>query len=304
MSNNKKSKRNDRDAAEPKKKNSSLTFDSKGRQSDVLSIGDIPAVAKTIDLKSYERELRLLQIELIKLQEWVKQEGKRVTVIFEGRDAAGKGGAIKRIAERMNPRVCRIVALSAPSGREKSQWYFQRYVEQLPAAGEMVLMDRSWYNRAGVERVMNFCSEEEYHEFLVSCPEFERLLVRSGLILKKYWFSISAEEQERRFQKRLKDPTKHWKLSDMDLASRQRWNEYSHAKDLMMQHTDTQHAPWYVVEADNKRRARLNCIRHLLSSIRYSETTPVPPDGLPGRPPETPVARSPKAERNIIPEVF
>jgi polyphosphate kinase 2 len=204
----------------------------------------------------------------------------------------------------MSPRVCRIVALPAPTDREKNEWYFQRYVAELPANGEIVLMDRSWYNRAGVERVMNFCTNEEYHEFLVSCPTFERLLVRSGLTLIKYWFSISAEEQERRFQKRLKNPAKHWKLSPMDMESRSRWNEYSLAKDIMMQHTDTRHAPWYVVEADNKRRARLNCISHLLSMIPYEEITPMPAGKLPPRPAEKPVVRSPKAEQNFVPEVF
>lgn len=266
--------------------------------------GDMPAPARSIDLKTYEQHLHQMQIELVKMQEWVRIRKKRVLIIFEGRDAAGKGGCIKRIAERLNPRVCRIVALGKPTDRENGQWYFQRYVEELPTNGEIVLMDRSWYNRAGVEHVMNFCNDEEYHEFLISCPEFERLLVRSGLILVKYWFSISAAEQERRFQKRLIDPTKHWKLSDMDIESRSLWNEYSQAKDMMMQHTDTKHSPWYVVEADSKRRARLNCISHLLSIIPYEEITPVPPDGLPPRPSEASVPRTPKAERNIVPEAF
>lgn len=266
--------------------------------------GDVPAVPRKIDLKTYEKNLRRLQIELIKLQEWVRIRKKRVLVIFEGRDAAGKGGCIKRIAERLNPRVCRIVALGTPTEREQGQWYFQRYTEQLPAEGEIVLMDRSWYNRAGVERVMGFCTKEQYHEFLISCPEFERLLVRSGLLMLKYWFSISSEVQEARFRKRIVDPTKHWKLSAMDLESRSRWNEYSLAKDIMMQHTDMNHAPWYVVEADNKRRARLNCISHLLDQIPYEEIVPVPPDGLPPRAAETPIPRTPKEERNLVPEVF
>ncbi len=266
--------------------------------------GDVPARKRGISLKVYEKELKRLQIELVKLQEWVRVKEKRVLVLFEGRDAAGKGGCIKRISDRLNPRVCRIVALGKPTDRELRQWYFQRYVEELPAGGEIVLMDRSWYNRAGVERVMNFCTREQYHEFLVSCPEFERLLVRAGLILVKYWFSISAAEQERRFQKRIQDPTKHWKLSDIDMESRSRWNEYSLAKDMMMQHTDTPHAPWHIVEGDNKRRARLNCINHLLGVIPYVELEPVPPDGLPARPKETPVPRTPKSERNFVPELF
>ncbi len=273
-------------------------------ESDEFYVGDIPAKQRKIDAKTYERNLRLLQIELTKLQEWVQICKKRVLVLFEGRDAAGKGGTIKRIVERLNPRICRIVALGKPTERERNQWYFQRYVEELPANGEIVLMDRSWYNRAGVERVMKFCNDEQYYEFLVSCPEFERLLVRSGLILVKYWFSISAEEQERRFQKRVKDPTKHWKLSDMDLESRKLWNDYSAAKDIMMQHTDTQYAPWYVVEADNKRRARLNCISHLLSMIPYEDVTPAAPQNLPPRPRETQLPRTPKDERNIVPEIF
>ena len=269
-----------------------------------LVAGDVAAAARKVDVKTYERNLRRLQIELIKLQEWVRIRRQRLLVIFEGRDAAGKGGCIKRIAERLNPRICRIVALGTPTEREKGQWYFQRYVEELPAQGEIVLMDRSWYNRAGVEHVMGFCNEEQYHEFLISCPEFERLLVRSGLHMLKYWFSISADEQERRFTKRIVDPTKHWKLSDMDLESRSRWNEYSQAKDIMMQHTDTKHAPWYIVEADSKRRARLNCISHLISQVPYEEIVPVPPEGLSPRPVETPVPRTPKDERKFVPEVF
>ena len=219
----------------------------------------------------YESELARLQIELVKLQEWIKKEGLKVVVLFEGRDAAGKGGVIKRITQVLNPRVCRVAALPAPTEREKTQWYFQRYAQHLPAAGEMVLLDRSWYNRAGVERVMGFCSDEEYREFLRSCPEFERMLVRSGIQLIKYWFSVSDEEQEKRFQSRRLDPTKQWKLSPMDLESRNRWVEYSKAKDDMFAHTDIKQAPWYVVDADIKKHARLNCIHHLLSMIPYRE---------------------------------
>ena len=224
----------------------------------------------------YNEELRRLQIELVKLQEWIRRKGLKLVAIFEGRDAAGKGGAIKRITESLNPRVCRVVALGTPTEREKTQWYFQRYVAHLPAAGEMVLFDRSWYNRAGVERVMGFCTESEYLEFLQSCPEFERMLVRSGIILLKYWFSVSDEEQERRFQERMKDATKRWKLSPMDLESRKHWVDYSRAKDEMFAHTDIKQAPWYVVNADNKKCARLNVICHLLSQIAYEDLTPEP----------------------------
>ena len=221
--------------------------------------------------KYYEAELAKLQTELVKLQSYVKEEGLKVVVIFEGRDAAGKGGSIKRITESLNPRVCRVVALPAPTEREKTQWYFQRYIEHLPAAGEMVLLDRSWYNRAGVERVMGFCTDDEYWEFMRSCPEFERMLVRSGIILMKYWFSVSDEEQERRFQKRVDRPEKRWKLSPMDLQSRKRWVEYSKAKDVMFAHTDIKQAPWYVVDGDNKKRARLNVIHHLLGMVPYQD---------------------------------
>jgi polyphosphate kinase 2 len=224
----------------------------------------------------YERELRRLQVELVKLQEWIRHEGLRVVVLFEGRDAAGKGGAIKRIAESLNPRMCRIVALGTPTEREKTQWYFQRYVPHLPAAGEMVLFDRSWYNRAGVEHVMGFCTEREYTEFMQSCPEFERMLVRSGITLIKYWFSVSDEEQERRFQDRMDKPTKRWKLSPMDLESRKHWADYSRAKDEMFAVTDTKQVPWHVVNAENKKSARLNVIRHLLSVIPYRDLTPEP----------------------------
>jgi polyphosphate kinase 2 len=256
-----------------------------------------------INKKTYEKELARLQKELIKLQEWVRFKNLKVVVIFEGRDAAGKGGVIKRITESLNPRVCRVVALPAPTEREKTQWYFQRYVAYLPAGGEMVLFDRSWYNRAGVERVMGFCSDEEYSEFLRSVPEFERMLVRSGIILIKYWFSVSDKEQELRFQSRINDPTKRWKLSPMDLNSRARWVEYSKAKDQMFAHTDIKQAPWYVVNADNKQCARLNCIRHLLSLIPYEDLTPEPIN-LPPRQQEGGYVRPPITDQTFVPEVY
>ncbi len=257
-----------------------------------------------LDKRVYEKELRRLHIELVKLQAWVKEKGLKVVVIFEGRDAAGKGGTIKRITETLNPRVARVVALGTPTEREKTQWYFQRYVPHLPAAGEIVLFDRSWYNRAGVERVMGFCTEEEYLEFLRSCPSFERMLVRSGIILIKYWFSVSAEEQERRFQARLLDRTKRWKLSPMDLQSRARWVEYSEAKDVMFAHTDIKQAPWYVVNADDKRRARLNTISHFLSLIPYEDLTP-PPIELPPRQDEKRgYVRPPISDQTFVPEVY
>ena len=251
----------------------------------------------------YEKELARLQIELVKLQEWIKYKGLKVVAIFEGRDAAGKGGAIKRITQSLNPRICRVVALGTPTERERTQWYFQRYVAQLPSAGEMVLFDRSWYNRAGVERVMGFCTEEEYQEFLRACPEFERMLIRSGIILIKYWFSVSDEEQERRFQSRLDDPTKRWKLSPMDLESRSRWIEYSKAKDEMFKFTDTKQSPWYVVNADNKERARLNCIRHLLSLIPYEDLTPETMV-LPPRQKDKGYVRPPITDQTFVPEVY
>jgi polyphosphate kinase 2 len=253
--------------------------------------------------KLYEKELGKLQIELVKLQEWVKDQGLKVVIIFEGRDAAGKGGVIKRITESLNPRNVRVVALPAPTEREKTQWYFQRYVTHLPAAGEMVLFDRSWYNRAGVEKVMGFCTEEEYQEFLRSVPEFERMLVRSGIILIKYWFSVSDEEQEKRFEDRIKDPTKRWKLSPMDLQSRSKWVEYSKAKDHMFAHTDIKQVPWYVVNADDKKRARLNCIHHLLSMIPYRDLTPEPID-LPPRQKEEGYVRPPITDQSFVQEVY
>jgi polyphosphate kinase len=253
--------------------------------------------------KVYEKELAKLHIELVKLQEWIKASGTKVVVIFEGRDAAGKGGVIKRIAEPLNPRVCRIEALGTPTDREKTQWWFQRYVARLPAAGEMVLFDRSWYNRALVERVMGFCTEDQYREFLRTCPEFERMLVRSGIILAKYWFSVSDEEQERRFQDRMDTQTKRWKLSPMDLESRSRWVEYSIAKDVMFNHTDIKQAPWYVVNADDKKRARLNTITHLLSLIPYEDLTPEPIE-LPPRQSDIGYIRPPRSEQTFVPEVY
>ena len=252
--------------------------------------------------KAYLPELARLQIELVKLQEWIRHEGLRVVVVFEGRDAAGKGGVIKTITQSLNPRVCRVVALTAPTEREKTQWYFQRYVPHLPAAGEMVLFDRSWYNRAGVERVMGFCTEEEYREFLRACPEFERMLVRSGIILIKYWFSVSDAEQERRFQARIDDPTKRWKLSPMDLQSRSRWLDYSRAKDEMFVHCDIKQAPWYVVNADDKKRARLNVISHLLSLIPYEDLTPEMIE-LPPRQEDTGYVRPPLTEQRFVPDL-
>jgi len=237
-------------------------------------VQDRIAKPKRLKAKFYDRELARLQVELVKLQEYVRVKGLKVAVVFEGRDAAGKGGVIKRITQRMNPRTCRIVALGTPTERERTQWYFQRYAAELPAAGEIVLFDRSWYNRAGVERVMGFCTEQEYLEFLRSCPEFERMLIRSDITLLKYWFSVSDEEQEVRFKKRIKDPTKRWKLSPMDLKSRERWVDYSRAKDAMLAACDIDVAPWWIVPADNKRRARLNVIAHLLSRFPYKDYTP------------------------------
>jgi len=251
----------------------------------------------------YERELRRLSIELAKMQEWIRLEGMKVVVIFEGRDAAGKGGAIKRIMAPLNPRYARVVALGVPTEREKTRWYFQRYVAHLPAAGEIVCFDRSWYNRAGVERVMGFCTEEEYHEFLRSCPEFERMLVRSGIRLIKYWFSVSDLEQERRFQARIDDPTKRWKLSAMDMEARTRWVDYSKAKDEMFNYTDIRQAPWYVVNADVKRHARLNCIAHLLSLIPYQDLTPESLE-LPPRQQDTGYIRPPITDQTWVAEVY
>ena len=258
---------------------------------------------RKIKNKIYEKELAKLQVELVKLQEWIKAKKLKVVLLFEGRDAAGKGGVIKRITESLNPRVCRVVALGTPSEWNKTQWYFQRYVAHLPAAGQMVLFDRSWYNRAGVERVMGFCTPEEVEEFYRSCPEFERMLVRSDTLLIKYWFSVSDEEQERRFQARIHDTTKRWKLSPMDLESRSKWMEYSEAKDEMFRHTDIKQAPWYVVNADCKKLARLNCIHHLLSLIPYEDLTPEPLE-LPPRQADTGYVRPPMEDQTFIPEVY
>ena len=253
--------------------------------------------------KDYERELAKLHHELVKLQHWIKDQGLRVVIVFEGRDTAGKGGVIKRVTEPLNPRGARVVALGTPSDRERTQWYFQRYVTHLPTAGEIVVFDRSWYNRSGVERVLGFCTEEEYWEFLHSCPEFERMLVRSGILLIKYWFSVSDEEQERRFLTRLEEPHKRWKLSPMDLESRTRWVEYSKAKDEMFAHCDIKQAPWYVVNADIKKHARLNCIRHLLSVIPYRDLTPEPIE-LPTRKSGKGYVRPPMSDQTFVPEYY
>jgi polyphosphate kinase 2 len=257
--------------------------------------------ATKVPRKLYERELERLQGELVTMKEWIRTTGGRLVVVFEGRDAAGKGGVIKRITEYLNPRVARIVALPAPTERERGQWYFQRYVANLPTAGEIVLFDRSWYNRAGVEHVMGFCTPDEYRRFLQQCPIFERLLVDDGIRLVKYWFSVSDEEQERRFRSRLEDPLRSWKLSPMDLESRARWVEYSRAKDELFVHTDIPEAPWYVVEGDDKRRARLNCIAHLLSLVPYEDVLE-PPLELPPRPPEVDYERPPRELFRYVPD--
>ena len=282
-----------------------------GREKE--SVGAVQAIdAKQTDVhvrrakmktKEYEKRLAKLQIELVKMQEWIKAQGLRVIVLFEGRDAAGKGGTIKTITACLNPRFARIAALATPTEREKSQWYFQRYVAHLPSAGEIVLFDRSWYNRAGVERVMGFCTEEEYQEFLRSCPEFEKMLIRSGIILIKYWFSVSDEEQERRFQARIDDPTKRWKLSPMDMASRTKWVEYSRAKDTMFAYTDTKQSPWNVVNADNKKRARLNVIKDLLKKIPYKDLTPEAIK-LPPRQDDMGYVRPPMTDQTFVPEDY
>ncbi len=255
-----------------------------------------------LDKKLYFHELERLQLELVKLHEWVKGQDLRVVVLFEGRDAAGKGGVIKRITQRLNPRICKVVALGVPTEREKKQWYFQKYVAHLPSAGEIVLFDRSWYNRAGVEHVMEFCSEEEYADFMRSCPRFEEMLIHSGIIVIKYWFSVSDEKQEDRFRERIKDPLKRWKFSPMDLESRSKWIEYSMAKDEMFSHTDTKICPWFVVNADDKRRARLNTIHHLLSMIPYKEIAHkkinLPPISMEG------YVRPPLTDQTFIPEVY
>jgi polyphosphate kinase len=251
--------------------------------------------------KLYRSELLRLQAELVRLQEWVRAEGARLVVVFEGRDAAGKGSTIKRVTEYLNPRVARIVALPVPGERDRTRWYFQRYVEHLPAAGEIVLFDRSWYNRAGVERVMGFCTKDEYSRFLHQCPIFERLLVEDGILLRKYWFSVSDDEQERRFRARLEDPMRQWKLSPMDLESITRWEDYSRAKDEMFVHTDIPEAPWYVVDSADKRRARLNMIAHLLSTVRYHDVQRVPLE-LPARPNSTGYVRAPRESQTFVPD--
>ena len=253
--------------------------------------------------KQYERQLQELQVELVKLQDWVIQNGSKIAIIFEGRDAAGKGGTIKRIIENLNPRYCKVVALAAPNEREKTQWYYQRYINHLPAAGEIIIFDRSWYNRAGVERVMGFCTEKQYVNFLQTCPDLERMIISSGINLIKYWFSVSAEEQMKRFKARSEDPTKGWKLSPMDLESVNRWDEYSKAKDNMFEHTDTQFSPWYVVESDNKKKARINCITHLLSQIKYREIE-TPEVVLPDRVQQKDYERPPKTIYNYVPEIL
>jgi polyphosphate kinase 2 len=264
---------------------------------------DQPKSRKPPKNYKYIDELAHLQFELIKLQESVRLQGLRVAVLFEGRDAAGKGGVIKRITESLNPRICRVVALGTPTERERGQWYFQRYVAELPTRGEIVLFDRSWYNRAGVEHVMGFCNEQEYQEFLRSCPIFEEMLVRSGIHLVKYWFSVNDEEQERRFQERIRNPIKRWKLSPMDVESRKRWVEYSKAKDVMFAHTDRKKTPWHVVNADDKKKARLNCIRHLLNRIPYQDIRPVEIE-LPPRQSDTGYKRPRKSTQRFVPRVY
>jgi polyphosphate kinase 2 len=258
---------------------------------------------KRIKDEVYQEELARLQMELVKLQEWVVLKKLRVVVVFEGRDAAGKGGVIKRIVAPVNPRVCKIAALGTPTDKEKTQWYFQRYVDHLPSGGEIVLFDRSWYNRAGVEHVMGFCTEEQYREFFISCPEFEQMLMRSGIILIKYWFSVSDEEQEERFQARINDPAKRWKFSPMDIIAREKWVEYSKAKDEMFRHTDTRQSPWYVVPADNKKLARLNCISHMLSLIPYEEL-PHEPIILPPRKEHPAYKRPPISTQHFVPDRY
>ncbi len=266
---------------------------------------DTPTFTKKgkLNARYYDRELATLQDELVRLQYWIRAENKRVVVVFEGRDAAGKGGTIKRISECLNPRAASIVALGTPTEREKTQWYFQRYAAHLPAAGEIVMFDRSWYNRAGVERVMGFCTDEQYEEFLRACPRFENLLIRSGIHLIKYWFSVSAEEQERRFQSRIHNTAKRWKISPMDLESRERWVEYSRAKDAMFEYTDTKQSPWNVVPSDDKKRARLNCIRHLLSQFDYQDVVPGPIKLAP-RKPEVGYVRPPVSEQSFVPDCY
>ena len=268
-----------------------------------LAGGQAPDADARTARRQYFKELFRMQGELVKLQDWVVATGHKVVVIFEGRDAAGKGGAIKRITQRLNPRVCRVAALPAPNDRERTQWYFQRYVSHLPAAGEIVLFDRSWYNRAGVERVMGFCNDEQLEEFFRSVPEFEKMLVRSGIQVIKYWFSISDEEQHSRFLGRIHDPLKQWKLSPMDLESRSRWEDYTRAKEVMLERTHIAEAPWWVVQAVDKKKARLNCIHHLLQQMPYEETEH-PPVVLPPRVRHEDYERRPVREDIIVPEVY
>ena len=257
---------------------------------------------KILTKKQYQKELRRLQEELVKMTEWIRFKGARVVVLFEGRDTAGKGGTIQRIMALLNPRFCKVVALGKPTDRERTQWYFQRYIEQMPAAGEVVFFDRSWYNRAGVEKVMGFCTDEEYDEFMRTCPQLERALIRSGIVLIKYWLSISDEEQERRFEDRMKDPGKRWKLTPMDLQARAHWVDYSEAKDQMFAFTDIKESPWYVVDAEDKRSARLNLIAHLLSLLPY-EALPEDRIELPERQ-ERAYVRPPKSDQTMIPERY
>ena len=288
---------------ETKKKKEPVKKETPKHDDNQLYYDIIVEKKEKLDDKTYAKLLRNLTIELVKLQEWVKAEKLKVVVIFEGRDAAGKGGAIQTIAGCMNPRICRIVALGVPTEKEKTQWYFQRYVSNLPAAGEIVLFDRSWYNRAGVEKVMGFCTNNEYEEFLRSCPEFEKMLIRSGIILVKYWFSVSDQEQEKRFQDRISDPTKRWKISPMDIESRDKWVDYSIAKDRMFSYTDTKLSPWFVVPADDKKRARLNCITHLLSLIPYQDLTQksfeLPPLNY-----NTAYVRPPVTDQTFVPQIY
>lgn len=294
---------NKKEKSEEKKKSNKPAKDQKTEDKTKSVQLEEPKTGKKLTTKEYEKELAYLQIELVKMQGWIKEKGLKVVVLFEGRDAAGKGGVIKRITETLNPRIVRVVALATPTEREKTQWYFQRYVAHLPAAGEMVLFDRSWYNRAGVERVMGFCTMEQVEEFYRSAPEFERMLIRSGIILIKYWFSVSNEEQEKRFQARINDITRRWKLSPMDLASRSKWVEYSKAKDEMFKFTDTKLSPWYVVNTDDKKKARLNTIRHLLSKIPYEDLTPEP-IVLPPRQEDTGYVRPPITDQTFIPDWY
>ena len=269
---------------------------------NVDEVGDLVATDK-LERQRYFKELFRLQGELVKLQDWVQHSRQKVVILFEGRDAAGKGGVIKRITQRLNPRVARVAALPAPNDRERTQWYFQRYVAHLPAAGEIVLFDRSWYNRAGVERVMGFCSDDEYEEFFRTVPEFEKMLVRSGIKLVKYWFSITDEEQHLRFLGRIHDPLKQWKLSPMDLESRRRWEDYTRAKEVMLERTHIPEAPWWVVPADQKKQARLNCIRHLLSQFDYCEV-PRPTTSLPERVRHADYIRHPVPASMLVPQLY